>query len=159
MLFSSPLLESSTCHWKHHHFQLSDLDLSARRTFPPRSTNYHPVQSRMKPYLSLNRWYETWNLYMRVEGIVPPFWIRDEKDPRDYVEALPRCVSRTQIVFFLARLECWSVRSHVEFRGDQAETGSFIACNTGRSRLYSCYKVILSTISSNFAAFATGLRN
>lgn len=159
MLFSSPLLLRSTCRWKHHHFRLSDRDLSARRTFPPRSINYHPVQSRKKPYLSLNRWHEMWKLYTRVDAVVPPCWIRDEKNPRDYLEALTRCVSRTQIVFFLARRDCWSVWSHVGFRGNQAEKGSFIVCRTGKSRLCSCYKVIFEYKYSKFAAFMTGLRH
>lgn len=36
----------------------------------------------------------------------------------------------------------WSARSHVEFRGNHAEKGGFIACKIGKSRFYSCFKVI-----------------
>lgn len=64
-----------------------------------------------------------------------------QKDPRDYLEALTRRVTHTQSSSSLG----WTVgafEGHVEFRGNQAEKGSFIACKTGKSRLYSCYKVI-----------------
>ena len=64
------------------------------------------------------------------------------KGPRDYLEALTRRVSRTQIVFFLARLDCWSVRRPRRISWQSGGKGKLHCVQTGKSRLHSCYKVI-----------------
>ena len=63
---------------------------------------------------------------------------------------------RTQIVFCLARLDCWSVGSHVEFRGNQAEKGASLRVKQVKTDFVVVVKLFLSVVVFKSAAFLTG---
>lgn len=63
---------------------------------------------------------------------------------------------RTQIVFFLGRLDCWSVGGHVEFRGNQAEKEASLRVKQVKTDCVVVVKLFFSVIVFKSAAFLTG---